>query len=231
MSETTAIRCSEAELSVGSQANLASCRVQVRAGRESPPQNGPYSGPNLYHQGALIPLDLHFRTSGAVRIRIGAPALMMGDKNKNAQVRQGFSLFGSGSDWPQNGPLCGPSPSIDTGSDIAWGRLRATLSLMTEYLTLAEVAARTGKSKVTVRRYLDAHRFPNAVREDGRRDGRWLVPWGDVVNSGLTRTRARLGESKPVNADLLETLASVDFAVAQLHELVSRLKHQAGGES
>ena len=60
---------------------------------------------------------------------------------------------------------------------------------VSDYLTLVEVAKRTDTSKVTARRYLDAGRFPDAKREDGRADGRWLVPWEDVVASGLARKK------------------------------------------
>jgi predicted site-specific integrase-resolvase len=60
---------------------------------------------------------------------------------------------------------------------------------VSDYLTLVEVAKRTGTSKVTARRYLDAGRFPSAKREDGRADGRWLIPWEDVVASGLARKK------------------------------------------
>jgi hypothetical protein len=60
---------------------------------------------------------------------------------------------------------------------------------MDDMLTLVEVAERTGTSKVTARRYLDAGKFPGAVRENGRGDGRWLVPWSDVLGSGLARKK------------------------------------------
>jgi len=60
---------------------------------------------------------------------------------------------------------------------------------MDDMLTLTEIAERTGTSKVTARRYLDAGKFPDASREDGRGDGRWLVPWSNVLTSGLARKK------------------------------------------
>lgn len=63
------------------------------------------------------------------------------------------------------------------------------MTMSQEDLTLREVAERTGTSKVTARRYLDSNRFPNAYQEDGRADGRWLVPWTDVLSSGLARKK------------------------------------------
>jgi hypothetical protein len=56
-------------------------------------------------------------------------------------------------------------------------------------LTPVEVAARTGTSKVTARRNLDSSRFTNAIREDGRSNGRWLDPWSDVLAPGLARKK------------------------------------------
>jgi len=66
---------------------------------------------------------------------------------------------------------------------------------MDDMLTLTEIAERTGTSKVTARRYLDAGKFPEARREDGRGDGRWLVPWRNVVASGLARKKGATAES------------------------------------
>jgi len=54
--------------------------------------------------------------------------------------------------------------------------------------TLAEAAAVTGLSRVTIRRYLDAGRFPNAFRDDStpRRPAPWRVPRADLSALGRT---------------------------------------------
>lgn len=53
------------------------------------------------------------------------------------------------------------------------------------WVTLVEAAALTRRSRVTMRRYLDRGRFPNARREPGRDDGRWQVPVEDLLAAGL----------------------------------------------
>jgi hypothetical protein len=57
--------------------------------------------------------------------------------------------------------------------------------------SLAEAAAVTGLSRVTMRRYLDAGRFPNATRDPttARRPLPWRIPASDLVAAGL-----RIGE-------------------------------------
>lgn len=109
-----------------------------------------------------------------------------------------------------------------------------------EGLTLAEIADRVGVAKMTARRYLDAGKFPNAVREDGRADGRWLVPWADVQTSGIGKRYRH----SPAPADphigtpvvpggesieaLLETLRAQARTIEQLTALVARLTGSAG---
>ncbi len=54
--------------------------------------------------------------------------------------------------------------------------------------SLTEAALVTGKSRVTIRRYLDRGQFPNAFRDDGGEPGPvpWRVPLSDLVAAGLT---------------------------------------------
>jgi len=111
---------------------------------------------------------------------------------------------------------------------------------MDEMLTLVEVAKRTGTSKVTARRYLDAGKFPDARREDGRGDGRWLVPWDNVAASGLARKKGGADsgpegrrEVEPVLRTLeaqartieaqARTIEAQAQAIGQLTERVKRL--------
>ena len=96
-----------------------------------------------------------------------------------------------------------------------------------QLLTLIEIAERTGSSKITVRRYLDAKRFPHAIREVGRGDGRWLVPWDDVVSSGLARrimnSEPAVGESTPEgDPKLVESLMRTIESQAQTIEQLTR---------
>ena len=112
---------------------------------------------------------------------------------------------------------------------------------VSDYLTLVEVAKRTGTSKVTARRYLDAGRFPDAKRENGRADGRWLVPWEDVVASGLARKKLAgllvAPEARTTDAleRSLESLARTVEIQAQtidrLTAIVGNLSRSGGGEA
>ncbi len=112
---------------------------------------------------------------------------------------------------------------------------------VSDYLTLVEVAKRTGTSKVTARRYLDAGRFPDAKREDGRADGRWLISWEDVVASGLARKKlAGLLVAPEVRSTdalerSLESLARTVEIQAQtidrLTAMVESLSRSGGGDA
>jgi hypothetical protein len=54
--------------------------------------------------------------------------------------------------------------------------------------TLTEAARATGKSRVTLRRRLDAGRFPTAFRdeESGAIPAPWRIPREDLIRAGLT---------------------------------------------
>ena len=58
--------------------------------------------------------------------------------------------------------------------------------------TLSEAAEVTGKGRATIRRYLDAGRFPNAFQE-GTADPfpAWRIPSSDLIAAGLTIDLAR----------------------------------------
>jgi len=102
---------------------------------------------------------------------------------------------------------------------------------VSDYLTLVEVAKRTGTSKVTARRYLDAGRFPDAKREDGRADGRWLVPWEDVIASGLARKKLAgllvVPETRTTEA-LERSLESLAHTVEIQAQTIDRLSAMVG---
>ena len=92
-------------------------------------------------------------------------------------------------------------------------------------MTLVETAERTGTSKVTARRYLDAGKFPHAKREDGRADGRWLVPWDDVVASGLARKKwtPPSGEASRLSDALERSIETLSRTVESQAETIGRL--------
>jgi hypothetical protein len=57
---------------------------------------------------------------------------------------------------------------------------------MANALTLTEAAAATGRSRTTIRRYFDQHRFPNAFRDGDSENEPWLIPLGDLEAAGLS---------------------------------------------
>lgn len=58
---------------------------------------------------------------------------------------------------------------------------------MEKTYTLSEAAEVTGKSRVTLRRYLDQGRFPNAYRDEKDPNSQpWHIPAADLRAAGLT---------------------------------------------
>lgn len=112
-----------------------------------------------------------------------------------------------------------------------------------ELLTLSQVAERMAVTKMTVRRYLDNGRFPNARRKDGRKDGLWLVPMDDVISSGLGQRyrhkplpQVDLSPTDVPNAAadgdvaaLMETVRSQARTIEQLTAIIAKLTSQSGG--
>lgn len=63
--------------------------------------------------------------------------------------------------------------------------------------TLSEAAKATGKSRVTMRRYLDAQRFPHAFQEpSGGSFPAWRIPVADLLAAGF-RLDDRAQETSP----------------------------------
>ena len=54
-----------------------------------------------------------------------------------------------------------------------------------EFLTVKEVAARTGRSSDTIRRRLRRNAFPRAVQAGGYANSEWLIPTRDLNEAGL----------------------------------------------
>lgn len=108
---------------------------------------------------------------------------------------------------------------------------------MTEtYLTLSEAAKVTNRSRVTLRRYLDAGRFPHAKRDEEDVNQQWLVPASDLVAAGVEIHPGALDECAPAALDIsLEVRLAVAEAVAaeradaldRIGELAAALRAQA----
>ena len=87
---------------------------------------------------------------------------------------------------------------------------------MSKWYTLSEAADATGRSRTTIRRYLDQHRFPGARRDQASSDpsdrSRWLIPECDLVALGLLPSIM----ARPVSATLeSEHSLSTRLAVAE----------------
>ena len=71
--------------------------------------------------------------------------------------------------------------------DATTGRYCISMSATTAAYTLTDAARVTGRSRITIRRYLDAERFPNAFRTDEGNGGAvpWMIPDTDLLAAGL----------------------------------------------
>jgi predicted DNA-binding transcriptional regulator AlpA len=63
-------------------------------------------------------------------------------------------------------------------------------------LSLTEAALATGIHRATLRRYLEAERFPNSYRDAG---GAWQIPISDVLSAGLLLHTARAEQDGPLS--------------------------------
>jgi hypothetical protein len=86
--------------------------------------------------------------------------------------------------------------------------------------SLSDVAAATGLSRMTIRRYLEAGRFPNAAKDpDGGTPAPWRIPLADLARAGLPivnydQSRDRdLGDTVTPDTDPADLRR--DLAVAQ----------------
>jgi hypothetical protein len=99
-------------------------------------------------------------------------------------------------------------------------------------VSLSELAAATGLSRITIRRYLDAGRFPRAFRDpDAGTPSPWRVPLSDVkaagliaVTQGLSQPQTRPGrDDRDPGAEMLR----VELAAARrlADERLDRIRH------
>jgi hypothetical protein len=78
-------------------------------------------------------------------------------------------------------------PGFDTGDDTGVTVVQYASSMTTNgaWFTLSEAAALGDRSRVTLRRYLDAGRFPNARQDENDPNRPWLIPLGDLQEAGV----------------------------------------------
>lgn len=82
-------------------------------------------------------------------------------------------------------------------------------------LTLTDAARATGVSRVTMRRYLDAGRFPNAFRDADSGSGAlapWRIPLDDLRAAGLDVDRPAEVASAPTAGEDARLSAAVALA-------------------
>lgn len=81
--------------------------------------------------------------------------------------------------------------------------------------TITEAVQVTGRSRPTLRRYLDAGRFPNAFRDpEAGEHGPWRIPAGDLRAAGFTIEADTADDTTAPDHELRSQLA-VALAVAE----------------
>lgn len=106
--------------------------------------------------------------------------------------------------------------------DIACNMLHMVLS--EPWYSLSEAAAACSRSRVTVRRYLDAGRFPNARRDESDPNRAWLVPLRDLRDAGLRPSGDTGSSSEEGPADLVVRLAVAEALAAERAAEIARLE-------
>jgi predicted DNA-binding transcriptional regulator AlpA len=101
--------------------------------------------------------------------------------------------------------------------------------------TLTEAAEVTGVSRVTVRRWLDAGRFPSAFQRPpvGGAPGAWLIPAPDLTAAGLSlegaarpRPKRAGGAGAAERPDLAERLAVAEALAEERLRTITSLEQQ-----
>ena len=89
------------------------------------------------------------------------------------------------------------------------------------WFSLTDAAAISDKSRVTLRRYLDADKFPNARQDPDDVNNAWLVPLQDLEAAGIRIVGDDTGEADPVMGLLVVRLARAEaLAEARGAEIV-----------
>jgi hypothetical protein len=91
-------------------------------------------------------------------------------------------------------------------------------------LTLSEAARATGRSRVTIRRYLDRGAFPRAVRRSIGARPEWLVPESDLAAAGLPIGVLPFEVSGSDDASMAQRLAMAEALATERYRSIERLE-------
>lgn len=94
------------------------------------------------------------------------------------------------------------------------------------HLTLSEAAEASDRSRVTLRRYLDAGRFPNAQRDETDINRPWLIPISDLEDAGV-QVAAIQGTDTPEDAPMGVRLAVAEAVAAERLDALERMQDLA----
>ena len=105
------------------------------------------------------------------------------------------------------------------------------MGLLDDTFNIAEAAKVTGKSEMTIRKYLGLgkpakpSRLPNAkkVRRDGDNQDTWAIPLSDLFNAGLMKSTP--AKAKPVNEPQKATETSLPAAIDQEALILLRIEN------
>jgi hypothetical protein len=103
-------------------------------------------------------------------------------------------------------------------------KLRLVSTDSTNMITLSEASRSTGRSRVTIRRYLDRGAFPGAVRRSIGARPEWLVPVSDLIAAGLP-TDVLPGEASGSDEESLgHRLAMAEAVAIERYRSIERLE-------
>ena len=92
------------------------------------------------------------------------------------------------------------------------------------WFSLTDAAAISDKSRVTLRRYLDADKFPNARQDTGDINNAWLVPLQDLEAAGIRIVGDDTGEADPAMGLLVVRLARAEALAEARGAEIERLE-------
>lgn len=105
------------------------------------------------------------------------------------------------------------------------------------WYTLTEAATACSVSRSTVKRYLWAKRFANAVQDDGDELGAWLIPEQDLRAAGwapdafLVAVASTEAARAPSTSELAKSLADLQRDVEGLRAHIELSRHAACHEN
>lgn len=138
---------------------------------------------------------------------------------------------------------CSSTKRRGTVDELIVGRSMVILVFMTTWFTLSEAADISNRSRVTLRRYLDQGRFPNARRDESDVNRPWLVSLEDLTAAGVSVTSepdltvgvSHTGDAEPLAVaqalaeerleEIKRLTAVVDSLLRQCESMASLLVH------